>query len=135
MRDIEPGLMTGLTLLELLFTRCVSALQVFRWSVLQQSLIIHIKPPLCRTAEEGVGVFKSCFQGRRRKTFGMRISRHSQAGRHGRSGGNRGERKPRHRSPSWRRGSAREIAWASGAARAGTLSQGQRERMRFPHVA
>lgn len=67
MRDTEPGLTTGLMLQELLFTRCVSALKVLRESVLQQSLIIHIKPPLCRAAEEGAGVSKSCFQGRRKE--------------------------------------------------------------------
>lgn len=45
-------------------------------SILQQGLIIQIKPTLCCIAEEGIGILKTCFpEGRRR---GCEIFRHSQ---------------------------------------------------------
>jgi len=39
-------------------------------SILQQGLIIQIKPTLCFMAEEGIGILKSCFQESKKEDVG-----------------------------------------------------------------
>lgn len=49
-------------------------------SSLQQGLIIQIEPTLCCTAEEGIGILKTCFQESKEDIGDAKLSRHTPEG-------------------------------------------------------
>lgn len=119
-----------------------SSTRLLHESILEQGLIIQIKPTLCCIAEEGIGILKSCFQESKKEDVGdaKSSSVHKQAGTRARKGTTGKGSHANAADPGGSRHAAEGLSQRNRpgkrAVAAGSLPEGQVERTSFlPYIA